>query len=113
MNYYEILYIVNPNYGKEKISEIIHDINKHIGVKKHSVLDHNFWGKKQLAQKINKEKYGNYVLLHTEFNDSNFVNDFKAFLNLNSEVLKYLIIKLDGKPIPKEEIKESKEKENK
>ena len=45
--------------------------------------------------------------------DENFVNDFKAFLNLNSEVLKYLIIKLDGKPIPKEEIKESKEKENK
>jgi hypothetical protein len=32
---------------------------------------------------------------------------------LNSEVLKYLIIKLDGKPIPKEEIEESKEKENK
>ena len=68
------------------------------------MLDHNFWGKKQLAYNVNKEKYGNYVLLHTEFNDSNFVNDFKAFLNLNSEVLKYLIIKLDGKPIPKEKI---------
>ncbi len=23
MNYYEVLYIVNPNYGKDKISEII------------------------------------------------------------------------------------------
>ena len=72
-----------------------------------------FGEKKQLAYNINKEKYGNYVLLHTEFNDSNFVNDFKAFLNLNSEVLKYLIIKLDGKPIPKEKIEESKEKEDK
>ena len=48
-------------------------------------------------------------MLHTEFNDSNFVNDFKAFLNLNSEVLKYLIIKLDGKPVPKEEVKETEE----
>ena len=35
MNYYEILYIVNPKHGKEKISEIIHDINKHIEAKKH------------------------------------------------------------------------------
>ena len=112
MNYYEILYIVNPNYGKEKISEIIHDINQHIETKKHSVIEHNFWGKKPLAYNINKEKYGNYVLLHTEFNDSSFVNDFKAFLNLNSEVLKYLIIKLDGKPVPKEEVEEVKEKEN-
>ena len=87
MNYYEILYIVNPNYGKDKISEIIHDINQHIETKKHSVIEHNFWGKKPLAYNINKEKYGNYVLLHTEFNDSSFVNDFNAFLNLNSEVL--------------------------
>ena len=51
-------------------------------------------------------------MLHTEFNDSSFVNDFKAFLNLNSEVLKYLIIKLDGKPVPKEEVEKVEEKEN-
>ena len=89
MNYYEILYIVNPKHGKEKISEIIHDINKHIEAKKHSVLDHNFWGKKQLAYNINKEKYGNYVLLHTEFNDSNFVNDF-----LLDQILKLLKIRI-------------------
>jgi small subunit ribosomal protein S6 len=113
MNYYEILYIVNPNYGKEKISEIIHDINKHIETKKHSVLEHDFWGKKQLAYNIKKEKYGNYVLLQTEFNDSNFVNDFKAFLNLNSEVLKYLIIKLDDKPLSKKELEELEELEEK
>ncbi len=112
MNYYEILYIVNPNYGKDKISEIIHDINQHIETKKHSVIGHNFWGKKPLAYNVNKEKYGNYVLLYTEFNDSNFVNDFKAFLNLNSEVLKYLIIKLDGKPVPKEEVEKVEVKEN-
>ena len=35
MNYYEVLYIVNPNYGKDKISEIINDINTHIQSKKH------------------------------------------------------------------------------
>ncbi len=98
MNYYEILYIVSPNYGKDKISEIINDINTHIESKKHSILNHNFWGKKQLAYSVNKEKYGNYVLLHAEFSNSSFVNDFKQFLNLNSEVLKYLIVKLDEKP---------------
>ena len=55
MNYYEVLYIVNPNYGKDKISEIINDINTHIESKKHSILNHDFWGKKQLAYSVNKE----------------------------------------------------------
>ena len=75
MNYYEVLYIVNPNYGKDKISEIINGINTHIESKKHSILNHNFWGKKQLAYSVNKEKYGNYVLLHAEFSNSSFVAD--------------------------------------
>ena len=98
MNYYEVLYIVNPNYGKDKISEIINGINTHIESKKHSILSHDFWGKKQLAYNVKKHKYGNFVLLNTEFKDANFVNEFKVFLNLNKEVMKYMIIKLDEKP---------------
>ena len=47
---------------------------------------------------MNKHKYGNYVLLNAEFGDTSFVNDFKVFLNLNKEVMKYMIIKLDEKP---------------
>ena len=109
MNYYEVLYIVSPNYGKDKISEIINDINTHIESKKHSILNHGFWGKKQLAYSVNKEKYGNYVLLHAEFSNSSFVNDFKKFLNLNSEVLKYLIVKLDEKPTFNKEKNEDQE----
>tara|TARA_Y100001970_G_scaffold141848_1_gene174545 strand:+ start:2979 stop:3338 length:360 start_codon:yes stop_codon:yes gene_type:complete len=109
MNYYEVLYIVNPNYGKDKISEIINDINKHIESKKQSIVSHDFWGKKQLAYSVNKEKYGNYVLLHAEFSNSSFVNDFKQFLNLNSEVLKYLIVKLDEKPTFNKESEKNKD----
>ena len=37
-------------------------------------------------------------MLNTEFKDTNFVNEFKVFLNLNKEVMKYMIIKLDEKP---------------
>ena len=86
MNYYE------------KISEIIGEVNSHIESKKHAVVDHNFWEKKALAYPVKKHKYGNYILLNTEFKNSDFVNEFKVFLNLHAEVLKYIIIKLDGKP---------------
>ena len=98
MNYYEILYVVNPNHGKDKISEIIGEVSSHIESKKHAVVDHSFWEKKALAYPVKKHKYGNYILLNTEFKNSDFVNEFKVFLNLHAEVLKYIIIKLDGKP---------------
>ena len=52
MNYYEILYVVNPNHGKDKISEIIGEVSSHIESKKHAVVDHNFWEKKALAYPV-------------------------------------------------------------
>ena len=103
MNYYEILYVINPNRSSDKISEIIGELSKHIKSKKHEIVNHNFWEKKQLAYPVNKHKYGNYILLNAEFKNSNFVNEFKVFLNLHPEVLKYIIIKLDEKPMPAEE----------
>ena len=54
MNYYEILYVVNPNHGKDKISEIIGEVSSHIESKKHAVVDHNFWEKKALAYPVKK-----------------------------------------------------------
>ena len=98
MNYYEVLYILDPNYSKEQISGAMGEISGFIEKKKHNIVNHDFWGKKQLAYNVNKHKYGNYVLLNAEFVDTSFVNDFKVFLNLNKEVMKYMIIKLDEKP---------------
>jgi len=112
MNYYEILYVVNPNHGSDKISEIIGEVNKHIESKKHGIVNHDFWEKKQLAYPVKKHKYGNYIILNAEFSNVDFVNEFKVFLNLHSEVLKYIIIKLDEKPAPiTEEVKEETKEE--
>ena len=97
MNYYEVLYILNPNFNKEQIAGIMNKVSEFVE-KKHGVVNHDFWGKKQLAYNVKKHKYGNFILLNTEFKDANFVNEFKVFLNLNKEVMKYMIIKLDEKP---------------
>jgi len=98
MNYYEVLYILNPNFSKEQIAGVMSEVSSFVEKKKHGIVNHDFWGKKQLAYNVKKHKYGNFVLLNTEFKDANFVNEFKVFLNLNKEVMKYMIIKLDEKP---------------
>jgi|TARA_Y100000994_G_scaffold29275_1_gene20432 small subunit ribosomal protein S6 len=98
MNYYEVLYILNPNSNKEQIAEVMSEVSGFVEKKKHGIVNHDFWGKKQLAYNVKKHKYGNFVLLNTEFNNADFVNEFKVFLNLNKEVMKYMIVKLDEKP---------------
>ena len=85
MNYYEVLYILNPNFSKEQIAGVMSEVSSFVEKKKHGIVNHDFWGKKQLAYNVKKHKYGNFVLLNTEFKDANFVNEFKVFLNLNKE----------------------------
>jgi len=111
MNYYEVLYILNPNFSKEQIAGVMSEVNDFVEKKKHGIVNHDFWGKKQLAYNVKKHKYGNFILLNTEFKDANFVNEFKVFLNLNKEVMKYMIIKLDEKPSkePQQEVSAEEE----
>ena len=112
MNYYEVLYILDPNFSKEKIAGVMSEVSDFVEKKNHGVVNHDFWGKKQLAYNVKKHKYGNFVLLNTEFKDANFVNEFKVFLNLNKEVMKYMIIKLNEKPSKDAKQEVSPEKED-
>jgi small subunit ribosomal protein S6 len=98
MNYYEVLYILNPNSSKEQIAGVMSEVSGFVEKKKQNIVNHDFWGKKQLAYNVKKHKYGNFVLLNTEFNNTDFVNEFKVFLNLNKEIMKYMIVRLDEKP---------------
>ena len=92
MNYYEVLYILNPNYSKDQIAGVMSEVSDFVEKKKHAILNHDFWGKKQLAYNVKKHKYGNYVLLNTEFQDANFrkrVQGFFEFKQGSHEVYDY------------------------
>ena len=62
MNYYEVLYILNPNFSKEQIAGVMSEVNDFVEKKKHGIVNHDFWGKKQLAYNVKKHKYGNFIL---------------------------------------------------
>mgnify|MGYP001225318806 FL=1 len=46
MNYYEVLYILNPNFNKEQIAGVMSEVSNFVEKKKHSIVNHDFWGKK-------------------------------------------------------------------
>lgn len=62
-------------------------------------------GQKRLAYPINNHKYGTYVLLHFETENTEGLDDFESFMKLNNSVLRYQNVRLNSKPeVVKEEI---------
>ena len=44
MNYYEVLYILNPNSNKEQIAEVMSEVSGFVEKKKHGIVNHDYWG---------------------------------------------------------------------
>jgi len=97
MRYYEILYILNPNFEQSRVSDILKEVEEFIS-KSSSVINHRVWGKKRLAYPIDQHKYGIYILLQFESDQAGSLVGFEDFLKLNNSVLRHQNVRLDEKP---------------
>jgi len=98
MRYYELLYIVNPNFEDDKVNSIIDEIGKEIEKYKVSIINHYVWGKKRLAYPIKNNKYGIYILLQMGAEQFDFLKEFERYLILSKSVIRHQIIKLEDEP---------------
>jgi small subunit ribosomal protein S6 len=98
MRYYEILYIVNPNFERKKIDDTMNEIDIRLKETKSKIINHIIWGKKRLAYTMQGHKYGTYVLLHYESGDQKKLDEFDAWLKLSNLVVRHMIVRLDKEP---------------
>ena len=49
MRYYEILYIVNPNFERKKLDETMKEIDNRLTKTKSKIINHIIWGKKKIS----------------------------------------------------------------
>ena len=98
MNYYEILYIVNPNLERKKIDDIMKEIESRLKKTKSKIINHVIWGKKKLAYPIQGNKYGTYMMAHYEGGDRTALDEFNAWLKLSELVIRHMIVRLDEEP---------------
>ncbi|MFC1549786.1 30S ribosomal protein S6 [Candidatus Neomarinimicrobiota bacterium] len=103
MKYYEILYIINPNYEQDRLSKAMDSVTEELKKSKVEIINHRIWGKKRLAYMIQNHKYGTYVILEYGSEETGLMPDFNLFMKLNKAVLRTQTIRLDEKP---EEYKE-------
>lgn len=98
MRYYESLYIVNPNYEQSRLDEIIKTVSDKITEYGFKTINHFVWGKKRLAYNIQQHKYGTYVLLHFETEESMNLDQFERFMVLQKTILRNQTVLLNDKP---------------
>ncbi len=111
MRYYELLYIVNPNFEDDKVNNIIDEIGNEINKFKVSIINHNIWGKKRLAYPIKNNKYGIYILLQFSAEKFDFLIEFERFLILNKSVIRHQLVRLDEEPAKEDNVEPVVEKD--
>ena len=98
MNYYELLYIVNPNFEGKNIDDTMKKIEKRLNKTKSKIINHVIWGKKKLAYPIQGHKYGTYIMLHYNGGNKNALDEFNSWLKLSDLVIRHMIIRLEHEP---------------
>ena len=98
MRYYEMLFIVHPNYEQDRLDTVLSAIEKEITGKGGKILKTDNWGKRKLAYLINKQRYGTYVLMYFEA-DPAVISELYEWMEIQSQVLHQLIIRLEGEPV--------------
>ena len=98
MNYYETVYIVHPALQEGRLNDIVNKFHNKLEGFSGKVLYVNSWGKKKLAYPIDKQKYGTYILCQYSLNE-NTLKNISQELELNPNILRYLITKIDGSKI--------------
>ena len=115
MRYYEILYIVNPNFERKKLDETMKEIDNRLTETKSKIINHIIWGKKKLAYPMQGHKYGTYILVHYQGGNKDKLDEFDSWLKLSDLVIRHMIVRIEKEPDVLEKIdKDSsiKEKED-
>ncbi len=98
MRYYEILYIVNPNFERKKLDETMKEIDNRLTETKSKIINHIIWGKKKLAYPMQGHKYGTYILVHYQGGNKDKLNQFDSWLKLSDLVIRHMIVRIEKEP---------------
>ena len=99
MPLYESVIICRQDITKNQLDIIISDFKKNIENEKGKVLAEEYWGLKNLAYEINKNKKAHYTLLIIEINPDK-IEEYERKLRLHEDVIRFMTIKIktfDGK----------------
>lgn len=95
MTKYEIMFIVKSTLEEDAIKKVSDELQKLINKKPSKVIEFKEMGRKKLAYPIKKEISGYYYVMTVEA-DHETLAEFDRKVSINENVLRHLIIKIEG-----------------
>ena len=95
MTKYEIMFIVKTTMEEDAIKKVSDDLQKLINKKPSKVIEFKEMGRKKLAYPIKKEVSGYYYVMTVEA-DHETISEFDRKVSINENLLRHLIIKVEG-----------------
>ena len=99
MPLYESVVICRPDVTKNQLDIIISEFKKIIENEKGKILSEEYWGLKNLAYEINKNKKAHYNMLIIETLPDK-IEEYERKLRLHEDIIRFMTIKIknfDGK----------------
>jgi len=97
VRYYENLFIVEPGIEGDSLGAIKDEYTTFISENGGRVYNVDDWGKRRLAYRIEKQKYGTYVVIQFGA-DGSLIRELEDAQRLNDAVLSSMIIRLNSEP---------------
>ena len=98
MRSYQSVLILKADLDETQVAQVLEKIAEFLAKYNGSILRAEKWGKKRLAYRVKKSRFGYYInLYHTC--DSSKVSSLELDLKLYDLVLKFLVIRLEDSEI--------------
>ena len=97
MTCYECVYIARQELTAAQTEQLSDDLALIVTRNSGEIKNREYWGLKNLAYKIRKNRKGHYTLFHIE-SPSDTIVELERNMGLNEDILRYLTIKLDEIP---------------
>ena len=98
MRSYQSVLIIKPDLDEAQVDRVLEKITEFLSKNNGSILKAEKWGKKRLAYRINKSRFGYYLnIYHTC--ESLKVPALEVAYKLYDLILKFLVIKLTDKQL--------------
>lgn len=97
MTCYECVYIARQELTAAQSDQLSTDLVKIVSSNSGEVKNKEYWGLRNLAYKIRKNRKGHYTMFHIE-SPSKTIVELERNMRLNEDILRYLTVKLDNFP---------------
>ena len=97
MAIYECVYIARQELTAAQAEQLSKELTKIVSSNSGEIKRQEYWGLRNLAYKIRKNRKGHYTMFHIEAPAST-IEELERNMRLNEDILRYLTVKIDKLP---------------